>query len=244
MSLRRVYKNPPIKEVVCEFRFTKNGRWDATIPGIIYEDLKDEYPKKVHGKELEIGISKDSIEHTFRVSDRVKFTNKEETILIQIGPHHLIINLLTKYTSWEDYMKKINRILSSFIDALGSNDIERINLNYINEIQVPQKFMDKNNSIQLDSLFDFYPFLGKNLSWNYSSFIIGVQFPKNNKDILQMQMEGKEEKILLDLSYFINNSDNKGINVNEWLNRVHDSIIDAFESCIKDPLREEFKVVK
>lgn len=134
--------------------------------------------------------------------------------------------------------------MSSFIDALGSNDIERINLNYINEIQVPQKFMDKNNSIQLDSLFDFYPFLGKNLSWNYSSFIIGVQFPNNNKDILQMQMEGKEEKFLLDLSYFINNSNNKGINVNEWLNRAHDSIIDAFESCIKDPLREEFKVVK
>lgn len=37
------YKNPPIVEVVCEFRLSDDTLWDLTIPGLLYEKLKDEF---------------------------------------------------------------------------------------------------------------------------------------------------------------------------------------------------------
>lgn len=244
-DMRKVYKNPPVKEVVCEFRFKKINRWDATIPGTIYAKLENDYPKKVQGKELEIGFSQDSIEHTMKVSDRVKFTNEKEDVLIQIGPYHLIINLLTKYTAWEDYLKEINRIFNIFTSALGSEEIERIKLNYINEIQLPDPSNGSQNIVELDSLFDFYPFLGESFSSNYNSFMLGVQFPARETDILQIQMESGGPSVMLDINYFMNDTKHaKELNVDEWLNNAHDSIIESFESCIKDGLRERFQEVK
>ncbi|MGQ0654564.1 MAG: TIGR04255 family protein [Betaproteobacteria bacterium] len=41
------YKNPPIIEAICEFRFSETSPWDLTIPGLIYELVKDKFPKRV-----------------------------------------------------------------------------------------------------------------------------------------------------------------------------------------------------
>jgi uncharacterized protein (TIGR04255 family) len=43
------YEKPPIIEAVCEFRFSGKSKWDLTIPGLIYDSVKDEYPQKLIG---------------------------------------------------------------------------------------------------------------------------------------------------------------------------------------------------
>ena len=40
------YKNPPIEEALCEFRFKPGQDWDFTIPGKLQTEFGDEYTGK------------------------------------------------------------------------------------------------------------------------------------------------------------------------------------------------------
>lgn len=43
---RRKYKNPPIVEALCEFRFVPSDEWNLTVPGLIFQELKHVYDGK------------------------------------------------------------------------------------------------------------------------------------------------------------------------------------------------------
>ena len=40
------YNNPPIVEALCEFQFDEDVPWDLTLIGLIYDKLKDYFPKR------------------------------------------------------------------------------------------------------------------------------------------------------------------------------------------------------
>ena|SRR5215207_7513665 len=44
--VRRIYKDPPIIEALCEFQFVPSQPWDLTIPGLFYREVKSEFPKR------------------------------------------------------------------------------------------------------------------------------------------------------------------------------------------------------
>lgn len=44
--MSKKYSNPPLIEAVCAFRLTPNTPWDITIPGLLYEPLKDAFPNR------------------------------------------------------------------------------------------------------------------------------------------------------------------------------------------------------
>lgn len=41
--VQRQYRNLPIEEAVCEFRFAPGSAWNLTVPGLFYEKIKDFY---------------------------------------------------------------------------------------------------------------------------------------------------------------------------------------------------------
>ena len=43
MQERRRYRNPPIEEALCEFRFKPGRDWDLTIPGKLQAAIGEEY---------------------------------------------------------------------------------------------------------------------------------------------------------------------------------------------------------
>ncbi len=51
--MSRKYKNPPVVEALCEFQFISDKSWDLTLPGLIYERVKSEFPVK---QQTEISI--------------------------------------------------------------------------------------------------------------------------------------------------------------------------------------------
>jgi len=55
--MNKQYENPPIREVVCEFRFQSENRWDLAVPGLIYADLKQEFPRRVVSPVSTTGVS-------------------------------------------------------------------------------------------------------------------------------------------------------------------------------------------
>lgn len=47
------YGNPPIVEVVAEFRFVPTGPWALTVPGLVSDRLRGQFPRKRLLKVLE-----------------------------------------------------------------------------------------------------------------------------------------------------------------------------------------------
>lgn len=236
MISRKRYKSPPVREVICEFRFDEKSQWDATIPGLIYEELKGIYPVKRHGNEVEIQFGPKGINQSIKLSDRVQLLNKEENIIVQIAPHLLVINLLTPYTDWEEYLKTIDHIFDVYRKVANPVNMVQNQLRYINEITF-------SHPIEMEEYFEFYPFLGSNLPQNIYSFIVGVEIPfENDHDLLRLQMQsGKGISMVLDLIYSHNKT---GVipfeNTLPWLDKAHRHIIETFESCINDKLRNLF----
>jgi hypothetical protein len=47
--VRHRYKKSPIAEAVCEFQFRGASDWDWTILGLVYQQIKAEFPQKKQG---------------------------------------------------------------------------------------------------------------------------------------------------------------------------------------------------
>lgn len=235
---KKHYKNPPIKEVICEFKFEQTS-WDPAIPGIMYERLKDKFPSREFRKDVEtqLEINEQNVNPSVKLSDRSLFKNDNGNIVVQIGKNHLVLNHIQPYTGWDEFLGTIEHVFRMYLDVAGPNSIERIEQRYINEINFPDP------EVQLENYFDFYPHIGFQLENPFNSFVAGIQIPFGN-DIQKIQMTSLEQSIILDNQYFTGLP--KSIEFNnaiKWLNNAHDRNISAFEGCIKQSLREKFAEV-
>src|SRR5690349_12984877 len=98
----RLYQKPPLVEALCEFRFDSAQPWDWTIPGLIYAQIKDEFPMKREQRTLELAIET-SPEKTQQLRGdigRMQFLRKDESALVQVGPDILAVNQLSPYPHW------------------------------------------------------------------------------------------------------------------------------------------------
>ena len=43
--MKRRYREPPIKEAACHLQFAAGSPWDMTMPGLIYQEMRDRFPK-------------------------------------------------------------------------------------------------------------------------------------------------------------------------------------------------------
>lgn len=238
--VRRKYTNPPIKEAICEFRFSQSSQWDPTIPGLIFEKLKDQFPIKETGKDIETEIlfNNDNIQPKVRLHERAIFKNNEGNMLIQVGVNHLAINHLVPYSSWEMYLNVIDKALTAYKETVETTFIDRIELRYINEIAVIQE------QFRLEEYFDLYPHVGFQLENGYNSFIVGIQ-AEYGDDIQKIQMTNNQSNIILDTTYFSGKPKTVPFEeVLQWLDKAHKKNNKAFEGSIKQELRNYFREVE
>jgi uncharacterized protein (TIGR04255 family) len=241
----RRYKNPPVVEALCEFRFDPDSPWDLTMPGLIYEKVRDTFPKRHQVKVVDVGTTPETLGQV-RATDRVQFLDKDGKALIQISPHFLAVNHLEPYPSWEEFLPLIESGLEAYRDVADPRDIHRVGLRYINRIEFAEQRID------LQDYFEFYPFVGPNLPQLFGPFIVGIQVAYDDWDILKLTqtMPPPTETpdtitLILDLDYFLAKPGEVVLNnVLEWVNVAHDRIEEAFEACITNRLRQKFEEVK
>lgn len=238
---RRKYLNPPIKEVVCEFRFSQTSHWNPTVPGLIYEKLREKFPISETGKDIETEIvfENEHVQPKVRLHERAIFRNTEGNMLVQVGTNFLAINHLSPYTDWENFLSIVDEALLAYISIIEECTIERLELRYINEIP----FND--GPFDLKEFFDFYPNTDNfNFEDGYRSFIVGVQ-AEFGDDIQKIQMTNNLTNIILDTTYF---TGKPGVvqleKVIEWLENAHERNNQAFEGSIKESLRSRFREVR
>jgi len=244
----RRYKNPPIVEALCEFRFEPSLPWDLAIPGLVYERVRDNFPKRRQVRALETSISAghDGVEQQVRTTDRMQFLREDEKALIQVGPDLLAVNHLRPYPTWQEFLPLIQRGLDAYCKTAAPKGIRRIGLRYINRIEIPGQ------GIELEDYFEFRPFVGPQLPQDLGTFIVGIQVPYEDlRDTLRLQLANVSIEtldtvaLMLDLDYFLARPGEVPLdNVFEWVNVAHSRIEEAFEACVTDRLRQMFEEVR
>lgn len=242
------YKNPPIIEVACEFRFQSGQLWDLALPGLIYQKLSSTFPRRVPLKGIEATVSKEESGILQRLTplERLELRRQDDTALLQLGPNFLAVIHKKPYPGWEGFLPLIREAYEAYSEVAQPQKYQRIGLRYINRIEFDSEQVD------LEKYFDFYPFLGSRLPQNYIDLFVGVLIPfENSRDLMRLELRGAPPSrphmtaLDLDMDYFLAEVDKIPLGGwIEWLEIAHKHVEEIFEGCIKDPLRERFEEVK
>jgi len=238
---------------VCEIRFTDDTEWDITVPGLIFEDIRTQYPQKEQRATQEINISMSSA-HVGKSHSQMKrqdfavFLTDDKKSRIQVGPRILLINQLKPYRAWNDFKSQVSYAFQKLSTKVELAGVQRIGLRYINKIEIQME----NNQVLLDKYFEFRPFCGERLPQTHGEFIVGCVFPySDDRDLCRIELSSAmpENKgslaFLLSLDYFL--AKPRSISVTQaidWIEDAHGNIENLFEGCILPPLREIFGEVK
>ncbi|MGB9720335.1 MAG: TIGR04255 family protein [bacterium] len=249
-AMNRKYNNPPIIEAVCEFRLPPETKWDLTIPGLLYEKLRNTFPCKEQRLFQEVELKKNSqgVEQLVHTRERAIFLTEDRRSFIQVGLRLLAVNCLKSYPRWNIFKRHIERAFKALLETVEIRRIYRIGLRYINRIEIT----NPGPSFELADYFDFRPFLGEKLPKDISGFAIRcvLPFPKIEAECNLQLTTAVQEKpgnraFILDLDYYPSQLQTIASNdALAWIEEAHEKIVEIFEGCITDKLRQQFGEVK
>lgn len=243
------FRNPPIVEAICEFRFSQDTKFDPTIPGLLYEKLNREFPIKESkfDQEIEIKADEKGVRHWLKNPNLLAvFLSDDRKSLIQVGTNKLSIHHLKPYPGWEYFRPKIQMAFDAYNSIATIKGIDRIALVYIDKIEIP------GNKINLKKYFNFMPFLGEGFTVPYTDFIVGCDFPYNDKrDICKLQLNSAmpdsktNSACLLTTEYFLAKkkvvTKEKAL---EWVENAHTIVHGTFSNCITEELENLFERIE
>lgn len=242
------YRKPPIVQAVCEFQFRGTREWDWTIPGLVYQEIHNDFPKKQQEKAFEINIAPMQGKVEQNVSgapSKMQFIREDGSAMVQIGPDLLAINVSPPYPGWEGFDALIRRQFGIYVKIAQPIGFRRIGLRFINKIVFPTK------EIETTEYFRYYPYLPEPLEQRHGPFSMRVlHLYEGERDVLNLQMgntkpNGESLAIALDLDYYLVKADEvelkKGL---DWISIAHERIESLFEACITDKTRTLFDEVQ
>lgn len=150
---RRRYRNPPIEEAVCEFRFLPGRDWDLTIPGKLHTKLAEAYPgppRQQRTTELTVegdGASPGGATIRQGIS-RVHLATADARRLVGVGKDLLSVHLLRPYQpdeqsgGWNEFRRRITEAVRAYWSVAEPSGVLRIALRYINRIALPGGLQD------------------------------------------------------------------------------------------------------
>ena len=246
----RLYGNPPLREAVCEFRFTPGSSWDLAIPGLFYAALEYEYPRRLSVQPnfratLAVGMEGAQQEiQSVQTSDELRFWRDSDDGVIRLRPNILSVSHYKPYPSWQGFRPIIMQVLEAYREVANPAGIQRIGLRYINEFELDDS--SGNTALDIDEVFDVGPKVGDQMNQELASFFVGIQYHfGEERDSLRIQMQPVPPehagaiKVTLDLDYFLNQPGQVAFDrVGDWLDSAHHRINESFEGCLKEPLRK------
>ncbi len=241
----RLYKNPPLIEALCEFQFEPGQPWDWTIPGLVYDKLKNEYPKKKQQKIIEMEVrAEQEISQTVKGGiARMQFLREDETALVQVGPNLLVVNHLKPYPTWGKFQEMIKNGLAVYRDVASPKAIKRISLRYINRLEIPQ------SQVRIEDYILAVPNIPEPLPQVFATWIQRVEIPFEDSNGVMVMQSGlirhevpNSIAFLLDLDFITLDIQKVNLdNAMEWVMGAHDEVEKAFEVCITDKTRALMK---
>ncbi len=242
----RIYENPPLIEALCEFRFEPSQPWDWTIPGLVYDKVKSEYPKKRQQNIVEVELRAEQEELAQRLKGgiaRMQFLRPDEQALIQVGPDLLTVNHLKPYPTWQAFKARIVHALKIYREVANPKGIRRIGLRYINKIEIPEQ------GVAIEDYLLAVPKVPEAVPQIFATFVQRVEIPfeqANGMLVLQSGTVRDEHRggtvFMLDLDFFTLQADKLTLDsAMEWVENAHGQVERTFEACVTDKARALFK---
>lgn len=241
----RKYKKPPVVEALCEI-FFNDSKWDSTIPGLFFDKIKGNYPKKRELEQIgvEVSIAKDIQNQRIRRRDkRIQFFKEDMSQLIQIEKDMLVVNQLKPYPRFEDWKPAIDSMLSLYDNLTKPKGIRQIGIRYINRINIPHlKF-------KMEDYFYLYPEVPQSLEAIHGKFMMRLEIlPKNKGHHLIITFGSAPANSpgvsteMLDIYDIFSLPEQISINdVDKYIMGAHENIELAFENSITQKTRDLFE---
>lgn len=236
----RRYKNPPVLEALCEIYFA-GTRWNPTIPGLFYSEIKDTYPGIESKKTVVLE------EAPTREPFRVRFATAVKDRLVQVGPDVLVVNQLRPYTQYPEWKGVVLDMLDRYHRLVQPDAIARIGVRYLNRICVPAK-----PAVNMEEYFQLYPQLPSNLK-AHGAFLLRMVLPPRfqNHELLVTFGSAQEETPGV-AAFLLDIHDRATVGgkleqdqIADEIERIHDQVYAVFESSITQRLRDEvFEEIK
>ncbi len=238
----RKYDRPPLLEALCEFRFEPRAQWDWTVPGLLYERIKGDFPEKRQQNVLAIQVFPPNLpaaqQQTTSI-DKMQFLNREQNAIVQVGPDLLAVNQLRPYPGWESFKPAIIHKLELYCDIAKPNRIAGMTLRYLNRIDIASR------EVRLEDYFMIYPRLPANVPQTYQTFLQQVEVPyENPRGLLKMVFSPVPAEatdatsFLVDLAFGSTRPDAIE-NAANWIEAVHSSIEGIFDACFTEKTHKE-----
>lgn len=243
--MSRKYSNPLIVEALCEFQFIPSQPWDVTIPGLLYDKIRDEFPVKHQQMGFGVGLAAQPreggmAEHRIELAPpRMQFFRSDKTALVQVGSDLLTINHLKPYPTWEAFKPLIFNNLKIYQEIAKPKGFRRIGLRYINKIEFD------GGPVELTDYFNYYPFIPTALPQMHEAFQVRVEIPyEEGRDRLFLTLASMIPEqpgalsLLLDLDYVLVMPEHIPLGQTPvWIEDAHITVENAFEVCITDKCR-------
>lgn len=248
--MAKTYKNPPITEAVCEFRFMlESGVSDEQI-NVFYENIKDTFPiqkkRKMHQFEFKIEAKKTEEENKKTFNQNLyefeQYLSEDEKYSVQLDAGKVSIHRIRPYTSWKEFFPLIQQVYKAYVDAFSPKKIGRIGIRYINEVTVPLEDFSFTDYFTINASL---PSLEKN---QQKSIFLGSVFEQESgRDAIKVQFIEKQSKepinvrtFILDFDYFLVDPTVSFEDANGWLEKAHSNLEGVFEGMITGNTRKLF----
>ena len=252
MAQRRQYRNPPIEEALCEFRFEPNQEWDLTIPGRLHVKLSEEYSGKPQGRKV-VGVSLNAEQGqqaklSYSEELKVQLVTQDGKRMVAVGQDVLSIHMLRPYqdpqrpdhSGWDEFQDRIKKALAVYWDVVQPKGVLRVGIRYINKIIIPKE--EEVSSYLKCALPDV-----EGLPGHLNNFLSRVNYVYDDGVRLVLAQRSidapppSQVEFLLDLDVIWENTE--PVDKNKALVKavdLRDRERDAFEAVITDKARELF----
>lgn len=235
------YRNPPLVEAVCEFRFEPGNAAHVEAVDAIQRALPHYRERRtVRGVEGQVDITGDSFAHAFRTVDRTQLLADDGRI-VQVWPGALTVNHVPPYDTWESWRSEVHEVLDVYVQSLEPRALLRIGLTYLNRIELP------GTETKLEEWFVVHPHIGGELGDRHGPFSMSLQFDDESgwgPDVVRLDfassLQASPERSAFELHLHARPVDDPPAieDAMAWLDRAHAVIDRLFHASLTPKLRE------
>lgn len=235
----RVFERAPLTEAACEFRFSPASAWDWTVPGILYDRIKEQFPQKrqQHLVDVEVTFSQETAKpNVSRAPGMMQLLTEDGSAMVQLGPNLLAINQLQRYPGWDSFRTLILTQFDNYLDVAAPSSLVRLGLRYINRVEVPE------HQVDLDKYFTVYPPVPPGGPQVYKRFLQQVELEASEDDTLKLSFGSVEgspvSTFVLDLDFY-RLGEWPIEAARDWIDLAHERVEQSFFACFTDAAHED-----
>lgn len=252
--MAKTYKNPPLKEAVCEFRFELGNVVAEAQILAFYEKVKDIFPVQKKGRmhQIEMQLKTDGGASEAERSTMQNFhefniyLSEGGENMIQMDGGRISFHRLSPYTSWAEFFPIVQKMHQSYIECFNPVGILRIGLRYVNEIVLPAENFEYKKYFQISLV------LPNLIEETQKSILIASIFEQEKgRDMIKVQFGDKpvaldksvqDRAFLLDFDYSSIAPNSVAFDkIDEWVTVAHENLEKTFEEVLTNETKAIFQ---